>query len=90
MIRVRVGADFYDWSSHNITMRLHTDLTDSDIMLHNIHNYDTYIVNKAHLQPNICVFASLCKKHGKQLFICGKVNNYTKDLLDVADEFKLI
>ncbi len=90
MIRVKVGTPIYRWLEEDIPgIRIH-NITDTSIMLCNVANYDAFIVNKAHEQPNICLFAKLCKEKNKLVLICGEINNLTKDLLEIADTFEKV
>lgn len=59
-------------------------------MLRNVLNFDAYVVNYAHEQPNIKLFANLCKEKNKLVLISGEINKLTKDLLDIADTFEKI
>ncbi len=88
MIRVKVNTSHYVWNQNVMLGHcLHVSRR-SNILLYNIYNYDTIIVNHAHNEPNISVFAALCKQKGKQILISGLVNQYTKDLIDIADEYE--
>ena len=94
MIRVKVGRRSYDWigeyGDDKSTLGHIGDLTGKEIMLFDMNRYDTYIVNDAHKQPNIRVFAVLCKQKNKQLLVGGMINPFTKDLLDMADEYEKV
>lgn len=59
-------------------------------MLCNVQQCDAYVVNYAHKQPNIGLFAKLCKEKNKLVLISGEINKLTKDLLDIADTFEKV
>lgn len=89
MICVKVGKPSHDWSDHmTAAPGMRTVELKKDIMLHQVYNHDAFIINNAHNQPNICLFANLCKEKNKVVFICGNINTYTKELLDIADSYE--
>ena len=91
MIHVKVGKSYVSWSEELVPGLRVTELSsNTDIMLQNISNYDAFVINNAHLQPNIGLFAKLCKEKNKMVCICGKINTHTKALLDIADTFTKI
>jgi len=56
-----------------------------DIMLLNYKQQRVLYVNNAHLQPNIAVFARLCKKNNVLINVCGLRNQYTEEVMHDAD-----
>ena len=89
MICVKVGKPSHDWSDYFAAAPgMRTVELKKDIMLQQIYNQDAFIINNAHNHPNICLFAKLCKEKDKVVFICGNINSYTKDLLDIADSYE--
>lgn len=83
MIRVKLGVPSYNFRHDGYTLE-----TQGDIMLINYKPYNTIIVNKAHEQPNIAVFARLCKRSNIHIKICGLLNKYTEQLLPDVDVFE--
>ena len=90
MIRVKVGVSFYEWSKTDICGLYVCNLTGKNIMLCNLSKFDGYIVNNAHEYANIKLFAKLCKEKNKLALLCGKINSFTKSLLEIADTFEKI
>jgi len=83
MIHVLLGRKAYEWPRVGRTL-----LAEGDIMLLNYQGYDTIIVNNAHTQPNIAVFARLCSRRNIRVMVGGLVNKYTMELAGFADTFK--
>ena len=82
MIHVRVGKESYQWKTLGKTLYVL-----DDIMLVNYKQYDTIVVNNAHLYPNLKVFAGLCKAANINLKIGGLLNENTETVLEIADMF---
>jgi len=56
-----------------------------DIMLINYKQHKSIFVNNAHLQPNIAVFARMCKQSNILIQICGLRNTFTEEVIPSAD-----
>lgn len=91
MIHVKVGKPSYSWSEELVPGLRVTEVgANTDIMLQHVYNQDAFMINNAHMQPNICLFAKLCKEKNKLVLICGNINLHTRGLLDIADTFEKI
>ena len=90
MIRVKINTQEYEWDKKYLLGNCLFADRHSNILLYNIYKYDTVIVNFAHEEPNICVFAALCKEKEKQVLVAGLMNDFTRNLLDMADEIEKI
>lgn len=77
MIHLKLGKP-----SHNFT---HGVEIKDNIMLTNYKQHKSIFVNNAHLQPNIAVFARLCKKSNIMVSICGLRNTFTEEIIPDAD-----
>ena len=82
MIHVRIGKESYKWNTLGRTLYVLDDL-----MLVNYKQYDTIVVNNAHVYPNLKVFANLCKVANVQLLVGGLLNLNTEALLYISDSF---
>lgn len=86
MIHVKVGRESFQWEPVGRTI----EIIEADPMLTNHLQYDTIIVNNAHLQPNIKSFASLCKNANVRVVIGGLQCDLLDELVDIADVYEHI
>ena len=82
MIHVRVGKSSYDFPSMGVTY-----IVNGNILLFNYRQYDTIIINNAHLYKNLMPFLHLCKKYNKLVYVGGLINDITVSTLKIADTF---
>jgi len=82
MIHVKVGTPHTDTEGRTL------EIIEVDPMLVNYKQFDTIIINDGHEQPNLKVFANLCKKSNTRLLVSGHQSTTLEELRDIADIYE--